>query len=74
MQEMREVMEANNVAGVKVVPAPKSAVLPVQRETEQPRAKADTREVVRTLVEESNSKDRAALHQVCDRIMGKVGL
>ena len=56
---------------VIVLPRPRAELLPSKVE----KAKAvGAREAVNALVAEANSKDKAALEKLCERVMGEVGL
>lgn len=75
IDQVREALHASEVLSVRLIAPPRAAVLPTSV-TEQPKKteRAAARDVITALVEESNTKDRDALRETCERVMGKVGL
>lgn len=56
---------------VVVLPRPRSELLPSKAEKA---TAVGAREAVTTLIAESNSKDRTALENLCEKVMAEVGL
>lgn len=66
---------AEYARAVKVLPTPRSAVIAqTSTRVEEPTTRVDVRAVVASLVEESTSSDKPALHAFAERIMSEVGL
>lgn len=71
LEEVRGFFLKYGAAKVVVLPRPRAELLPAKAA----KVKAEgAREAVTALVEESNSKDKAALEKLCETVMGKVGL
>jgi len=75
IDQVREALRSSEVLSVRLIAPPRAVVLPTSV-TEQPKKteRAAARDVIAALVEESNTKDRDALRETCERVMGKVGL
>ncbi len=74
IEGLKHFIELRGADRVFVLPRRRADVIPAQA-AEANRAQAWTaRAAVQALVHESNSKDKAALHELCERIASKAGL
>lgn len=75
VDRLRGIMEEAGAVAIRIMPRPKTMVLPseVTIETKAP-AHRSVREVVMTLLAEANTKDRPRLTGIVEEAMSKAGL
>jgi hypothetical protein len=74
VEEVRAWFEKGGAARVSVLPRPRAEVIPAAVAEHRPDRAVGAREAVTSLVEESNSKNKALLRELCEQVMAKCGL
>ncbi len=74
VERVREYFQKAGAARVTVLPRPRAEVVPASAAEKRPERAIGARQAVLELVDEANSKDRALLKELCEKVMAECGL